>query len=63
MEQIINFCKTAADYVLANNLDGIDINLKILSGGQKTTDALIECTKEIRNKLPVNKGYLLTHAP
>lgn len=54
-----------ADFVLSNNLDGVDLDneesASIQSGRGITW--LIQLTRELRKRLPGREGYVLSHAP
>jgi len=57
-------CANIAKFVIANNLDGVDLdwedNVAMEAG---TGEAwLITCTKELRKTLPVGQ-YIVSHAP
>jgi len=57
-------CSSIAQFVLANNLDGVDLDYEDSGAfeGGRGAQWLITCTKVIRQYLPQGR-YLLTHAP
>lgn len=57
-------CTNIAQFVLANNLDGVDLDYEDSNAFERGVGAqwLITCTKVIRQYLPQGQ-YILTHAP
>jgi len=58
-------CSNLADFVLNNNLDGVDIDYETSSAFDSAGTGenwLITCTQALRSKLPACQ-YIITHAP
>lgn len=57
-------CSELANFVKDNNLDGCDLDYEdnAAFNAGRAESWLIECTKSIREILPVGK-YILSHAP
>jgi len=60
----VTTCTNLAEFVLANNFDGVDIDWEDNEAMELGTGEqwLITCTKTLRKYLPKGK-YIITHAP